>query len=511
MAPSRGQEKATAMADQSLGSRTRTESPGPSARKGGMVASSQLNKDPKANDKISKFRIVMCWMLFGCRLVCQANRILFGALLPAIRQDLEFSDTEAGSLLSAFASGYMLTQILGGTLADRVGGKWILQLAICAVSMGSIVGPIALQQGFRATYCTYFMMGFLEGPSFPATGSMLSKWIPADWLKCRRNFLRPSTMNKPGPESDDPPLNHLVVAQLSKTKLCSCNDASCRFAHSARELRMPPDLTKTAICRGFVRGDCQDPACKFAHGESDPLCNFYARGHCKKGHRCRHAHGAKELRSFHLEASREGLQKSGPKLDVILAPSSFTVQPADPRKPLSPGRVDKGHGTPAESPSPRKGEHPLTAPAVANRRFPPDAQPHAPPGLERSATSLPSSPSMKDGHGMEGHLVPGQLFEDQSPPSPHGQVVEVPMKVPLPIRPMDRSPLLPRCGPGHHFEASENFGYRLWQYKALVGCQACSALCRGLGPVEDFHDVPSSNLVPTPLGYKKAALLRDAA
>jgi len=145
-----------------------------------MVASSQLNKDPKANDKISKFRIVMCWMLFGCRLVCQANRILFGALLPAIRQDLEFSDTEAESLLSAFASGYMLTQILGGTLADRVGGKWILQLAICAVSMGSIVAPIALQQGFRATYCTYFMMGFLEGPSFPATGSMLSKWIPAE-------------------------------------------------------------------------------------------------------------------------------------------------------------------------------------------------------------------------------------------------------------------------------------------------------------------------------------------
>ena len=141
-----------------------------------------------------------------------------------------------------------------------------------------------------------------------------------------------------------------------------------------------------------------------------------------------------------------------------------------------------------------------------------------------------SSETDQDGHGMEGHLVPGQLFEDQplatrvfkralfayfsflrSPPSPHGQVVEVPMKVPLPIRPMDRSPLLPRCGPGHHFEASENFGYRLWQYKALVGCQACSALCRGLGPVEDFHDVPSSNLVPTPLGYKKAALLRDAA
>ncbi|OLP86548.1 hypothetical protein AK812_SmicGene32310 [Symbiodinium microadriaticum] len=362
---------------------------GPSARKGGMVAKSQLNKDSKANEVIPKFRLVMCWMLFGCRLVCQANRILFGALLPAIRQDLQLSDSEAGSLLSAFASGYMLTQILGGTLADRVGGKWILQLAICAVSMGSIVAPIALQQGFWATYCTYFLMGFLEGPSFPATGSMLSKW------------------NKPGPESDDAPLNHLVVAQLSKTKLCSCNDASCRFAHSARELRMPPDLTKTAICRAFVRGDCQDPACKFAHGESYAISML------------------------------EDIARRATDADTLTAQ----------RKPLSPGP-----GTPAESLSPGKGagEHPRAAPAAVANRSPPDAhvQPHAPPGLERSETSLPSSPSVKDGRGMEGHHLPGQLFEDQSAPSPQGQGVEVPMKVPLPIRPMDRSPLLPRCGPG---------------------------------------------------------------
>ena len=96
-----------------------------------------------------------------------------------------------------------------------------------------------------------------------------------DWLKCRRNFLRPSIMwldgfirsprldgsetkgsrslgvcfriacklwseseccpcesdprNKPGPESDDAPLNHLVVAQLSKTKLCAmCLAENCK-------------------------------------------------------------------------------------------------------------------------------------------------------------------------------------------------------------------------------------------------------------------------------------------
>ncbi|CAE8691863.1 unnamed protein product [Polarella glacialis] len=136
-------------------------------------------KEKGIAEKVSQFRWVMCCLLFGCRLVCQANRILLGALLPIIRKDVGFSDQEAGQLLAAFASGYMLTQILGGALADRLGGKWILQLAINAVSIGSLAAPFAIDQGFWPAYWTYFLMGLLEGPSFPTAGSMLSKWIPA--------------------------------------------------------------------------------------------------------------------------------------------------------------------------------------------------------------------------------------------------------------------------------------------------------------------------------------------
>ncbi|CAE7411935.1 unnamed protein product [Symbiodinium pilosum] len=42
-----------------------------------------------------------------------------------------------------------------------------------------MVVPLALQEGFWTAYCTYFVMGFLEGPSFQTTGSMLSKSIHA--------------------------------------------------------------------------------------------------------------------------------------------------------------------------------------------------------------------------------------------------------------------------------------------------------------------------------------------
>lgn len=65
---------------------------------------------------------------------------------------------------------------------------------------------------------------------------------------------------------------------------------------------------KTSICRAFQKGKCRDENCKFAHGEAElrvtdqvyktQLCVFHARGFCKKGNRCRHAHGHQEMRQY---------------------------------------------------------------------------------------------------------------------------------------------------------------------------------------------------------------------
>eukprot|EP00443_Scrippsiella_acuminata_P015724 CAMPEP_0115243188 /NCGR_PEP_ID=MMETSP0270-20121206/39344_1 /TAXON_ID=71861 /ORGANISM="Scrippsiella trochoidea, Strain CCMP3099" /LENGTH=449 /DNA_ID=CAMNT_0002658287 /DNA_START=66 /DNA_END=1415 /DNA_ORIENTATION=+ len=153
----------------------------------------------------------------------------------------------------------------------------------------------------------------------------------------------------------DAKMNRLVAAQLTKTKICamfargSCTETACRFAHSPLELRSPPDLTKTAICRAFQRGQCRDSGCKFAHGEQElrcspsvyktQICHFFDRGHCKKGNRCRHAHGAAELRSF--EGSESSTESAG--------------NPSDPgSRPPSPGKTGGCLDAPLVSPVPRK-------------------------------------------------------------------------------------------------------------------------------------------------------------
>jgi sugar phosphate permease len=121
----------------------------------------------------------MVALCFGVRTVGQANRILLGAIMPTMAAELGFSTVDKGKLLGAFASGYGLTQILGGAAADRVGSKFILLVALLAVSLGSIAATfLGTSDSINALWACYFLMGLLEGPSFPAVGSMLGQWIP---------------------------------------------------------------------------------------------------------------------------------------------------------------------------------------------------------------------------------------------------------------------------------------------------------------------------------------------
>eukprot|EP00437_Effrenium_voratum_P041473 CAMPEP_0181464870 /NCGR_PEP_ID=MMETSP1110-20121109/35656_1 /TAXON_ID=174948 /ORGANISM="Symbiodinium sp., Strain CCMP421" /LENGTH=278 /DNA_ID=CAMNT_0023589619 /DNA_START=56 /DNA_END=892 /DNA_ORIENTATION=+ len=142
--------------------------------------------------------------------------------------------------------------------------------------------------------------------------------------------------------------NRLVVAQLNKTKMCIqfskglCRETSCRFAHSADELRQAPDLMKTAMCRAFARGLCLQEDCKFAHSEEElrvspsvyktQLCNFFARGRCKKGDRCRHAHGWQELRNFQVENISEETSAS---TSASSTPTKVPQHPVTPPPGLS--------------------------------------------------------------------------------------------------------------------------------------------------------------------------------
>lgn len=192
-----------------------------------------------------------------------------------------------------------------------------------------------------------------------------------------------------------------VVAQLVKTKMCIsfsrglCSSTTCRFAHSTDELREPPDLLKTAICRAYLRGKCVDSDnCNFAHGEEElrvspnvyktQLCNFFARGHCKKGDRCRHAHGRKELRNQESEKS----------------PTSSFFQ-APPGLPSDPGSIASLAADEADEAPTKTEQRPLPV-------TPPKKVVRASTQSTPSPLSPPSSPMKVNMSGdVAGSLCPG--------------------------------------------------------------------------------------------------------
>ena len=83
-----------------------------------------------------KARNVQCYLLLGSRVFCQALRTSIGPLVPAMAVDLQGFDTSSkAQLLGAFSLGYMVTQIPGGEIADRLGGKPVIFFGILLLSL----------------------------------------------------------------------------------------------------------------------------------------------------------------------------------------------------------------------------------------------------------------------------------------------------------------------------------------------------------------------------------------
>eukprot|EP01049_Picozoa_sp_SAG25_P003780 SAG25_NODE_224_length_11578_cov_10.606325_7_plen_386_part_00 len=162
--------------------RPSSSSPGRSrSRSRSRSASARRQRHPAGSPQpAGTTRWWMVGLCFGARGVGQANRILLGAVMPVMVAELGFGTVDKGKLLGAFASGYALTQLIGGIAADRVGSKYILLLALLAVSLGSITAAFLGAPGgsIGALWTCYFLMGLLEGPSYPALGSMLGQWFP---------------------------------------------------------------------------------------------------------------------------------------------------------------------------------------------------------------------------------------------------------------------------------------------------------------------------------------------
>jgi len=117
-------------------------------------------------------------------LITYVDRVNIATAANEIKRELALSNTQLAFILSAFGYPYVVFQIFGGWVGDRVGPR--RTLFFC----GLIWATATILTGFAGSLATLFlvrlMIGVGEGATFPVATRAMQAWTPAD----RRGFAQ---------------------------------------------------------------------------------------------------------------------------------------------------------------------------------------------------------------------------------------------------------------------------------------------------------------------------------
>lgn len=110
--------------------------------------------------------------------VCYMDRVIISIAIIPMAADFGWSPEQQGRVLSSFFVGYLLTQVMGGWLAERYGGKIVLGCGVVFWSLFTLLTPVAAAGGLSALLIARILMGVGEGVTFPSIYAMFGRWVP---------------------------------------------------------------------------------------------------------------------------------------------------------------------------------------------------------------------------------------------------------------------------------------------------------------------------------------------
>lgn len=93
------------------------------------------------------------------------------------RKEIPLTETQASNLFALFAYTYLLFQISGGWVADKLGPR--RALTICGVIWASATIMTGVVHGLMWMGISRLVLGFGEGATFPTATRAMSQWTPA--------------------------------------------------------------------------------------------------------------------------------------------------------------------------------------------------------------------------------------------------------------------------------------------------------------------------------------------
>ena len=86
-----------------------------------------------------------------------------------------WSEWEKSWTLGAFFYGYILFQIVGGSLAEKYGTKLVLGMAVLLTSILTFFIPLGAKKDFRILFAIRFLQGVVGSVTYPSLPPMIMR------------------------------------------------------------------------------------------------------------------------------------------------------------------------------------------------------------------------------------------------------------------------------------------------------------------------------------------------
>ncbi|MBK6489060.1 MAG: ACS family MFS transporter [Gemmatimonadetes bacterium] len=119
--------------------------------------------------------VLLC---FAAVFISYIDRTNISVASIAMQEEFSWTETTKGIVLSSFFVGYILLQVVSGTLANRYGGKLVLGVAVVWWSLFTVLTPPAALLSLPALIAARIALGLGEAAVFPASINMVGRWVP---------------------------------------------------------------------------------------------------------------------------------------------------------------------------------------------------------------------------------------------------------------------------------------------------------------------------------------------
>jgi ACS family hexuronate transporter-like MFS transporter len=127
-------------------------------------------------NKIGRYRWIICFLLFAATTINYIDRQIFGLLKPELEQIYGWTETDYSRIIMAFTASYALGMLFYSRIIDKIGTKKGYTISVSIWSIAAMLhAGVKSVLGFGIVR---FILGLGESGNYPAAVKTVGEWFP---------------------------------------------------------------------------------------------------------------------------------------------------------------------------------------------------------------------------------------------------------------------------------------------------------------------------------------------